>query len=173
MLLRKRFAFSKKTIVVVTVVTATLVCLIAGILVHQTNIAKDAAEKSTVHPDYSTVLPNGKSIDMLGGWTRISPAESAPVYAYTDTITNVPVTVSEQPLPDSFKNDVSNQVATLAKSYSATDQITASNNIKVYVGTSSKGPQSVILTKNNLLILIKSQKKIDDSSWKKYVDSLN
>jgi hypothetical protein len=173
MLLRKRFGFSKKTIIAVSVVTVALVCLVVGIFINQSNAAKDSATKTAVQPPYSTILPKGKSISALGGWTRVSPAESSPVYAYADTIANVPITVSEQPLPDSFKSNVDSQVAELAKSYSATDQITASNGVKVYVGTSSKGPQSVILTKINLLILIKSQKKIDDTSWKKYVDSLN
>ena len=59
----------------------------------------------------------------------------------------------------------------LAQGYNATDKIKASDT-DVYIGTSSKGPQSVILAKEDLLILIKSQGKVSNDAWQKYVDSL-
>jgi len=120
---------------------------------------------------YLTVLPEGKSIGQLGGWQRISPPKSTPVYAYADKIDNVTVSVSEEPLPKSFVGHAADQVAALAKDYNATDQINTGDTT-VYVGTSAKGPQSAILIKSDLLILIKSQSKISDKSWASYVQSL-
>lgn len=144
-------------------------CLITGLLIRGSS---DKSEAAVMKPDYQTTLPKGKSITSLGGWKRISPPGKDPVFAYADTISGVPVSVSEQPLPEAFKQDVDGQVAELAKKFNATDAIDAGKT-KVYIGTSSKGPQSVILTKNNVLILIKSQKKISDSAWAAYVGSLN
>ena len=93
------------------------------------------------------------------------------MYAYTDTVDTVSITVSEQPLPVSFKSDVSTKVAEVAKNFNATTKLEAKNT-DFYIGTSASGPQSVIFAKNDVLILIKSQKKIDDEKWGVYIDSL-
>lgn len=144
-------------------------CLVAGVLLRNASVNSDTDVKK---PIYQTVLPKGKTIDELGGWKRVSPPKNDPVFAYTDTIDGVPISVSEQPLPQSFKNNTADQVADLAKKFNATDKIDASS-LDVYIGTSAKGPQSVIFAKNNLLVLIKSAKKISDTSWAKYAGLLN
>lgn len=122
--------------------------------------------------EYQTVIPNDKSIGELGGWKRVSPPGKDPVYAYVDKINDIGISVSQQPLPSSFTGDVDNQVAEVAKKFNATNKI-EEGGTDIYVGTSAKGPQSAILTKNGLLILIKSTQKIDDASWIKYTKSLN
>lgn len=122
-------------------------------------------------PDYLTVLPKGKTIAALGGWTRISPPDASPVYTYIDKIGNVQINVSEQPLPDSFKPNPLQQLQQLAKNENATDKITVGN-IAVYIGTSSNGPQSAFFIKNNLLILIKSDSIINQNQWIEYIDFL-
>lgn len=167
----KRDLFSKKFIAIATIVLVVVIGFIITFSLARHNVQSNKPTQVNDTPSYQTVLPSGSSISKLGGWQKISPAGSTPVYAYADTIGKVAVTVSEQPLPDSFKSDVSGQVAELAKSYNATDTLDA-DGTKVYVGTSAKGPQSVILTKNNLLVLIKSQQKISDSAWITYAKSL-
>lgn len=135
-------------------------------------ISQILAQRDASDPSFQTVLPSGQSITSLGGWHRVTPPGQDPVFAYSDTIDSVPVSVSEQPLPDAFKRDVPSAVADLAKQYNATVKLKAGDTV-VYVGTSAKGPQSTILTKHNLLILIKSNSQIDNSSWTDYVSSLN
>lgn len=122
-------------------------------------------------PEYKTFLPNGKSIDSLGGWTRVSPPDRNPVYAYADTLGGTPITVSQQPLPKEFKSDPNDQVAELAKNYHADHFITV-DAIKVYIGTSAKGPQSVLFVKDATLVLIKSTASLSDDRWTEYVHSL-
>jgi hypothetical protein len=163
--------FTKKTIIIVD---SILVLIVGGILVTALISPPDAAQQSgmVINPGYSTVLPKGKTITRLGGWQRVSPAGQDPVYAYSDMLGGVSISVSEQPLPESFKNDVSGQIAELAKAYNATDTVNV-NGITVYIGTSAKGPQSVIFTQNNLLILIKSQKTISDTTWSSYIYTFN
>ena len=157
----------KRVIIIVGIVVIVLMGSVSiWVLTHQPTTAP------IDQPAYQTILPKGKSISDLGGWKRISPATSSPVFAYTDTLSGVSISVSEQPLPDSFKTDTAKQVASLASSYSATDSVDASGT-KVYIGTNTKGPQSVILTKNNLLILIKSEAKIADNAWAGYISQLN
>jgi hypothetical protein len=170
----KRFEFSKKTTIVIGVIVLIVaVCVTIGVLTLQRNTSQYASTSgdTTEKPSYETILPSNKNVDQLGGWTRISPPENDPVYAYTDSIGNVSINVSQQPLPAAFKNNLDTQVSELAKKFNATTKLEA-NDTTAYIGTSAKGPQSVIFAKNDLLILIKSEQKIDDSAWAKYIDSL-
>lgn len=167
--LTRRILFDKRFI------AATIIFIIAVsvFMPHQnsTNRNSSAAETDHTNPNYQTVLPRGESVSEFGGWKRVSPPENDPVFAYVDKIDGVAISVSEQPLPDSFKTDVDNKVADLALKFNATNKINA-DDTTVYVGTSVKGPQSTIFAKENVLVMIKSQKKIADASWADYVKSL-
>ncbi|HUC96445.1 MAG TPA: hypothetical protein VMR16_02140 [Candidatus Saccharimonadales bacterium] len=135
----------------------------------QTAVVTPKLVKGT--PNYTTILPQGESINSLGGWTRISPSSASPVYTYVDKIDTIQVNVSEQPLPDSFKANPAQQLAQLAQGENATEKITVAGTI-VYIGTSSGGSQSIFFIKNNLLILIESVSTISVNSWVKYINSL-
>lgn len=162
------FIHSKKAIII-TIVTLIGSSLLIWLLIRHHDINVSSRAKM---PEYQTVLPGTKPISELGGWRRISPPQKDPVFAYADTIGDVSISISQQPLPASFRSDVDGQVAEMAKKFNATTKIDAEGT-KVYIGTSVKGPQSAILTKHDLLILIKSQSKIDDVAWVEYVKSLN
>ena len=162
---KKQFRITRKKIVVSTIIL--LVVVFAWI-----NMSPEEKPDPVINgPDYTTILPEGESVVTLGGWKRVSPPENDPVYAYSDKIGDVPITVSQQPIPVKFGRNIESQVKKLAQGYNATDKIMA-DDTEVYIGTSSKGPQSVILAKEDLLILIKSQNKVSDSAWKEYVQSL-
>lgn len=155
-----------------------IVLFMIGSNLLSTHNAKVAADKRSGQqsltkgtPDYPTVLPTGKTIQDLGGWTLVSPPNRDPAFAYIDKIGNMQINVSQQQLPDEFKQDTSEKIAKLAKDYGASEAVPASDTT-FYIGTSEKGPQSVILNKDNLLILIKSSVRIDTNEWIKYVDSL-
>jgi len=153
------------------IVGAALVVALVAIGFGIFQSGKSEPEKAPIVEDtgFQTVLPSGKTIKDLGGWERISPLNTAPVFAYADTIDDISVSISQQPLP--FTGNVDEQVGQLAAAYSATNTIDASGT-KVYVGTSAKGPQSTIFSKKDLLILIKSQAKINNESWTRYISSL-
>lgn len=123
-------------------------------------------------PDFKTILPEGKTAKELGDWTRVSPPDGNAVYAYSDTLEGVPINVSQQPLPKDFKTDTAEHVQSLATDFGAQKHFTLHGS-DIYIGTSTKGPQSVIFTKNKLLILIKSTEKISDDSWASYIEKLN
>lgn len=162
---KKRFAVTRGKLLI-TGISLLLVCI-----VWVATLPEDEKEPEVNGPNYTTILPEGESVVTLGGWKRISPPENDAVYAYSDEIDNVVITVSQQPLPAKFGRNIDAQVKKLAQGYNATDKIMA-DDTDVYIGTSSKGPQSVILAKEDLLILIKSQNKVSNDNWKKYVESL-
>jgi hypothetical protein len=157
-------------------------CLVVIVLLGNTHFFSGSAPQATGSaseepkiqrgsPTFPTISPAGKAISTLGGWARISPPDRDPVYAYVDKIGGVQVNVSEQPLPASFKGNPDQQLSQLAQNFDATSKVTAGGST-VYIGTSAKGPQSVLLTKSNLLILIKSTSPIDNAAWTTYINSL-
>jgi hypothetical protein len=164
----------KKIIILLVSVGFVLVLSFGAYIAFENNTSNSKATPSQqiITPPYATILPSNSTIESLGGWKKVSPPEAEPVYAYSHTIDSVDITVSEQPLPESFKTDIDSQLADLAKKFNANDQLETPN-ATAYIGTSANGPQSVIMTKNKLLILMKSQKKIEDSSWVRYINSLN
>lgn len=179
----KKFLLSKKsiTIMAILVIIAISLLLIPKSVEQATNPNK-ADEKDTstnkspvdtaaTTPTYETVTPKDKSIEDLGGWQRVSPANSNPVFAYSDKIGDISINVSQQPLPEPFKKNTDSHVADLAKKFSATTKLDAGST-KAYIGTSAKGPQSVIFSQKETLILIKSQKTIDNKAWIQYIASL-
>ena len=117
-------------------------------------------------PSFQALLPTGKSINKLGGWTRVSPADHDPAFSYDDTINDIAIKVSQQQL-----TNASQSVAEIAKAYNATDKITAQNTT-VYIGTSFQGPQSVLFAKGDLLVMIGSQATISHDDWISYINSL-
>lgn len=159
------------SVIAIGVLLYVLVWPTASQYIESGNQVTGGTDPAAKAPDYLTVLPKDKSISNLGGWKRVSPSESNPVFAYADKVDDVTISVSQQPLPEAFKTDISGNIADLAKQFSATEKIDA-NGTDVYIGTSAKGPQSVIFSKNGLLVLIKSQQKAESKSWKAYVESL-
>ena len=163
------FIKTHKKIALVT--GAALVVILVGIVFAVLQGGKTEPGTAPIVEDtgFQTILPSGKTIKDLGGWERISPLNTAPVFAYADKIDDVSISISQQPLP--FTGNIDEQVGQLAAAYSATNTLDASGT-KVYIGTSAKGPQSTIFSKKDLLVLIKSQAKINNESWTRYISSL-
>jgi len=123
-------------------------------------------------PDFKTVLPIDKKIEDLGGWGRVSPAGGAPAFAYSDSLGGVHIVVTEQELPDDFASDLPGHLAKAAKQFNASKKLTTTEGSDVYVGTSGNGAQSLVTSKNGLLILMRSTATINDQIWSDYVYSL-
>lgn len=122
-----------------------------------------------VQPQFTTVLPAHTSIHNLGGWKDISPPEGDAVFAYSDSIDGVAILVSQQPLPNAMKQDREESLRKMAESFHATDRISGT---PAYIGTSAKGPQSVLVIRKDTLVMIKSEKNIAPDSWAQYIQSL-
>lgn len=130
------------------------------------------ANNGSQTPNYSTILPEGKSVDQLGGWFRVSPPGEDPAYAYADTLNGITINVTQQPLPEDFKSDPQGKLIKLAEQFGATRELSTPDGTKFFVGVSEQGPESTLLIKNELLILIKSQTAVDDNRWIEYISHL-
>ena len=157
---KRTFKLPSKKILIVG--GASLLVLLVAIVVFITIPTGD-------HPSYKTVLPKGKSISSLGGWKRVNPPNGDPIYTYVDAIDGVTVQVTQQPLPETLEGSAQQKLESVAKQFYATEKITDTD---AYIGTSAKGPQSVLLARGNTLILIKSQREISQKDWANYINSL-
>lgn len=171
---RKKVVLAGVLIVVFAGLTITILFLLRQ--PQNSSITRDGTTFTTADlpqgtPDFDTLLPVGKTIEEYGGWTRVSPSTADPVFAYADTLSNSPIRVSQQPLPNGFQEDTAEQVSSLARDLGANQVLNVGDTV-VYIGTSVKGPQSLVLTKNNLLILIRSSVVITNENWSAYIASL-
>lgn len=141
-----------------------------GFGIYQAHTSK-AGQTSNL-PDFTPVLPKGESIDSLEGWQKLTSPEGDVFYAFVDTVNGVTVNVSQQQLPGKFKQDLSNKMLEMARAYNANTKLEAGDGVRVYVGTSAKGPQSVLFTKNGVLVLMKSWATIPDAEWITYINSM-
>ena len=116
-------------------------------------------------PDFEPVVPaDKKDIERKFDSQRR-------VFSYNDTLAGIPVTVSQQKMPDSFKLDPQGSVETLAKKFNATTPIDAGDT-KAFAGKSSQGPQSVIFHKNGNLIFIYAGQEISKENIITYIKIL-
>lgn len=162
---------------------ALSVALVLGVgylIINQAQSSRTAKKQTTVSEngqivdtvDQKTILPTGKPINELGGWKQFTSPDGETFYSFSDTVDNIAINISQQTLPESFKKNTNAQIADMAARFGATTKLNA-DGTPVYIGTSAKGPQHVIFTKDKLLIMIKSEKKINDTAWVSYIQSLN
>ncbi|OYW85319.1 hypothetical protein B7Z17_02515 [Candidatus Saccharibacteria bacterium 32-49-10] len=155
---------------------AAVAMLVLGVLglvlgIYFSQLLKADAEDGT-SPNFNSLIPKGESIEQLGDWQKLTPPEGGdPAWVFVDEIDGVAVQVSQQVLPGTLKADPDNRIAELARSGNYNTKLDV-DGTKVYIGTSAKGPQSVMFTKNGLFVLIKSWSAINNDAWTSYISSL-
>lgn len=121
--------------------------------------------------DFQVILPPDTSVEQIDSWEKLTSPNGDTYYTYADSIDDVVVKVSEQQLPKQLQANPTDSVTEIAKGYNATRTLDFDSG-KLYIGVSENGPQSVIFYKKGVLILIMSQKTIQDASWIAYANSL-
>lgn len=166
--------YKKQYIVVAALLVIPIAVLTGGVLIHS---LKGSDKKTDVlgtqttadaKPDFSVLKPMATGTEA----TSIRYDGTKKVASYNDVLDTVPITISQQPLPDNFKSDPTAKVEEFAKQINATDKI-STGDVTAFSGVSAKGPQTVVFTKNDLLIFIYADKKIDTLKWSKYIEGMN
>jgi len=163
------FKKPKRKVVIIGSIVTVVAAIAISIGVYQGHLSH--AELERIAPSFTAVLPTGQTIDNLGGWQKLTPPQGDPFYVFVDNINGVSINVSQQPLPKEFVVNPYQHISDLAKGYNANTQLKAGDTV-LYVGSSANGPQSVIFTKNGLLILIKSWSALSNGDWITYVKAL-
>jgi hypothetical protein len=126
---------------------------------------------TNVTPEFPVLTPLGAGVDDLGGFAKISPKDAPAVYAYRDTISGIPIKVSQQQLPDALRTDQANKVRELAEGFNAKNPLEVGDNT-AYIGASTNGVQSVVYVKGENLVLIASDNTISNADWVTYIGNL-
>lgn len=168
MMVRIRKPESRMFSIALVVMILGVVGLLFGILrVNALN-----SDESALRPNFTPVLPHGKTIDQLDGWQKLTPPNGGTsYYAFNDTLAGVSIVVSQQVLPGKIKNNPDNEMVDIARATNLTVKFKA-NDTQVYLGNNAKGPQSVMFTKNGLLFNIKSWSEIQNADWIGYINAL-
>lgn len=135
----------------------------------QSPATKVLGQNVSQKPDFKWILPRGSVDKIAGGQVNYDPQKK--VVLYTDIINGTTVGVTQQALPSTFKDNVKEKMAEYAKKINCTSQIEVGD-VMAYAGLSTKGPQTVVFAKNNLLVSIVADKEIDPQSWGSYINSL-
>jgi len=120
-------------------------------------------------PEFSTISPGGDIKSTESGQIAYDPGKK--VASFTDKIEGVAVTVSQQALPEKFASDRAGELEKFAHEIYANEKLEIGDTT-AYIGVSSKGPQTVVLIKNDLLLFISTESKVQNLALFDYIDSL-
>jgi hypothetical protein len=169
----RRFIPSKKilNITLATVIIVSSLFLFKSFTVdtklnENTDEVKGIEAKKNEKPDFVIYYPtNEKTKEM-------SYDANKKVASYPDQIDTIPITISQQKLPDTFKANPIVELEKLAKQINANTKLEAVGGINAFMGQSVRGPQTVVFVKDQTLIFIKSDSQVAISAWNNYLDTL-
>lgn len=120
-------------------------------------------------PEFEMLQPQGRTIKK----ENVYYDKEKNFAKYDDEISGAKITVSQQPLPDSFKEDVGKELERVSKNFGATEKLSVDNGSYAYYGQSASGPQTIIYVKNDVLMFIRTQREIDKASILVYLNNLD
>lgn len=166
------------------IASASLLLIIAGIVVGNKYFFNDKPQAGEVagtnnqgssevttptnDPKFSIIKPQGREIPK----EKIIYDSKRNFTKFDDEINGVPITVSQQPMPDAFKADPKAGAAKIAKNFGTTDSFMF-DDIELNYGQDEKGPQTMIFTKKDLLIFIMTSQQVDKEGLKVYAGNLD
>jgi hypothetical protein len=116
---------------------------------------------------FDIVLPRGRDIPQ----DKIFFDQKRKFARYDDDINGIKVSVSQQPLPEEFKNDPDGNIKNVAENFNAKEKLTFDEQ-SMYLGQSEEGQQTLILTKKSVMIFIVTASQIDKEALKLYAANL-
>lgn len=163
---------SKKVmnVALVAVIVASSFLLVRSVVVNNnsnnnSDEVKGIEAEKKEKPDFKVYYPaKNKKEEMSYDYKK-------KVASYPDQIDTIPITISQQKLPDPFKANPVVELEKLAKQINANTKLETTS-VNAFMGQSVRGPQTVVFVKDQTLIFIKSDSQVAISDWNKYLDSL-
>lgn len=120
--------------------------------------------------DYKALLPGGDEANTSSGKAAYEPEKQ--VTSFSDKIGENSIVVSEQPLPPDFKDNPDGRVEIFAKNNNFNELLQIESG-RAHLGTSIKGPQSVVFQRDGVMVFLRSEKKIMNTDWVRYINNLS
>jgi hypothetical protein len=131
-------------------------------------VAGDTTNKVEKMPEFDTVLPANDTEQIS---SAIAYDELRKTASYTDMLDSNQITVTQQQLPNRFKVNQQAELEEFAKEINC-NQLIQAGDTRAYAGVSVRGPQTVILIKNELLIFMTTDSEMPTGAWVAYIESL-
>lgn len=175
-----KLPYKKIAIITGIVVAVAIIGLVARHFIDQSltrhresQAAHQAAAATTPtlsKPNFIPVVPQSEaSLASVGPKSAYDGTRNT--YSYSDTFQGTSLTVSQQPVPASFKSATA-AITTVAKSLGAATPVLA-NNGTGYLATDTKsGSQTVVFALNDVLIFVQSPFKHSAADWASYLGTL-
>jgi hypothetical protein len=137
----------------------------------QSNLGKPSTQVlgQSAAPTFNTLLPGDDAKQTTSG--QVAYDRDKKVASFTDTIDEIPLTVSQQALPERFKKDPATEISKFAADINANEKLQIGS-LTAYSGVSEKGPQTVVFIKNDVLVFVTASKKLPTAQLIGYIDSL-
>lgn len=119
-------------------------------------------------PEFDYLIPKDAPQSVSGAVAYDSQRKVA---SFSDVIGADSIVVSQQPLPEKFKIDPVGELEKFAKQINANDKIEVGE-VTAYSGVSIKGPQTIVLIKNGVLLFMTSDHKLQNKAWFDYIAKL-
>lgn len=158
----------KRRVAVLAPLLLVVICL--GIFIvrgqpHSGQAATAAAAETRTKPSYTPLVPASAQANT----TQYDGKRN--MVSYTTSFSTTHITVSQQALPATFAADGS-ALKRAADSMNATSRIDT-NRGPAYVGTNEPaGDQLAIFAADTVLVLMHSDQKMDNASWKSFIGQL-
>lgn len=127
----------------------------------------EAASTDSIAPTFDVPLPSVSTVSK----ETIKFDNERQVASFVDRIGSVSATISMQPLPDDFKDDITNNVKELAEGFGASTKLTTTP--VAFRGSTVEGVETVIFNTSELLVFIQSASKLDNEELASYIGSFN
>jgi hypothetical protein len=132
-----------------------------------------ATATESSRPDFTPIQPKvtTQAGEPNGNKTATGYDGSRNTYSFKDEVGGNPIVVSQQPIPNKFSS-ATIAVAQVAESLSAKES-TQTNVGTAYIATDTKSnAQTIVFSKNDLLLFIQSPFKHTGLEWRQYIDKL-
>jgi hypothetical protein len=130
-----------------------------------------ALSSALSNPTFVPVAPKNKPQLATGKSQATAFDGHRDTYSYTDNLDNVPLTVSEQPIPANFSS-ATQAVASIAKSIGAAYTLKPPGTVAYEAESNKTSAQTIVFSADNLLIFIQSNFSHDNGTWQDYIASL-
>lgn len=119
-------------------------------------------------PKFSVITPKGGAITK----DKIFYDPMRNYAKYDDQIDSAKVNVSQQPIPDNFKTDPNGNLKKMAENFGSKELLSSEEPV-TYIGQNTNGQQTVIFIKGGLLVFIVTNKLVEKTSIRNYIQNLN
>lgn len=132
----------------------------------------DEAVAANAKPTFKPLAPQSSATAATSGTPQVAYDSARNTYSFTDVLKQKPIVVSQQPIPSKF-SDANTAVSKIAIAMGAKESVDTAIGTAYVLTDTKANAQTIVFTKNNLLVFIQSPFTHPNEDWKHYIEALN